>query len=105
MSRSAVRTPDAASDPNALRAGGALLQAQRDKSQAQLQQAQSLENLGQLAGGVAHDLNTLLTVFRTYLTFASGQPAAAPDADWPARCESPRSDLRQIKWAGERAAS
>ncbi len=105
MSRSAGRTPDAASDPNALRAGGALLQAQRDKSQAQLQQAQRLENLGQLAGGVAHDFNNLLAVILNYVTFASEELAAATDADWPARCESARSDLRQIKRAGERAAS
>ena len=81
-----------------------LLQALRDKSQAQLQQAQRLENLGQLAGGVAHDFNNLLAVILNYASFVSEELAAASGADWPERLDSARDDLAQIIRAAERAA-
>ncbi len=62
----------------------------------QLQQAQKMEIVGRLAGGVAHDFNNLLTVING---MADLMLAGLADDD------PTRADLAQIRQAGERAAS
>jgi len=73
--------------------------------QAQLQQAQRLEGLGQLAGEIAQDFNNLLGAILGYAAFVSAELAAASGPDSAERLESVRRDLGQITLAAEQAAS
>ena len=76
-----------------------------DRRRAQLQQAQRLESLGQLAGEIAQDFNNLLAVILSYASFVSAELAAPSGPDSPERLKSVRRDLGQITLAAERAAS
>ncbi len=70
-------------------------EAQRQRLEEQLRQAQKMETIGGLAGGVAHDFNNLLSVILSYSDLMAGD--LKPD-------DPMRADLAEIQGAGLRAA-
>ena len=66
------------------------------KSEEQLRQAQKMEAVGLLAGGVAHDFNNLLTVIAGYAEALLNEGGSAP---------SMKDDLIQIGRAADQAAT
>src|SRR6202522_3715298 len=76
-----------------------------DRQRLQLEQAQRLESLGQLAVGIAHDFNDLLAVILSCAPSVPAEFVAPSGPDWPKHLESARRDLTQITLAAEQAAS
>jgi two-component system, cell cycle sensor histidine kinase and response regulator CckA len=75
--------------------GSILDMSEAKRLQAQFLQAQKMESVGRLAGGVAHDFNNLLTVMRGYLDLA--MLAISPD-------DPMLADLAQVGKAVDSAA-
>jgi PAS domain S-box-containing protein len=69
---------------------------QRERLEAELQQSQRLESVGQLAGGIAHDFNNLIAVILNYATFVSEELDDRPKL---------KEDVEEIHRAAERAAA
>ena len=69
---------------------------ERKQLEEQLRQAQKLDSIGQLAGGVAHDFNNLLVVIGGY--------ASMMMEDLPPE-HAMREGLEEIRNAGERASA
>ena len=69
---------------------------ERRQLEDQLRQAQKMEAIGRLAGGIAHDLNNALTAMAGYAELALGELTAEHVA---------RADVEEIRRGAERAGS
>jgi len=65
------------------------------ETEAQLRQAQKMEAVGRLAGGMAHDFNNLLTVIRGYSELLLGRMGPT---------DVMRKDMAEVKKAADRAS-
>jgi two-component system NtrC family sensor kinase len=69
---------------------------ERQRAEQNFRQAQKMEAIGQLAGGVAHDFNNMLTVIRGYAQCLLANPGLD---------HAVRGPMQQIDGAAERAAN
>lgn len=76
---------------------------ERSRLSEQLARAQRLDAIGQIAGGLAHDLNNLLVVMVSNLSLAKESLAAAEPAAGAGTLEPVREDLGELGLAVDRA--
>lgn len=69
---------------------------ERLKLEAQLRQAQKMESIGQLAAGVAHDFNNVLTIIKGHADLLLTKPGLAPEIS---------GSIEKISSAADRAAN
>jgi len=70
----------------------------------ELRQAERLESLGQLAGGVAHDFNNALAIIINYTALVSAEVQRLRSVPTDAERAALRQDIEQISTAAQRAA-
>ena len=92
---SEVRLLQALADSTSIAIENVQTQSALTRTELQLQQAQKMEAVGRLAGGVAHDFNNVLSVILGYATMIRDDLKPG---------EPLRADIEEIKLAGERAA-
>lgn len=76
--------------------------ADRAQLERQVGEAQRLEGLGQLAGGMAHDFNNVLAVISSYASFVHQEVASEPPTG---KWRKVSQDLEELENAADRAAA
>lgn len=78
---------------------------QRSRLSEQLARAQRLDAVGQIAGGLAHDLNNLLVVMVSNLSLAEESLTDTEAQVGPAAVDAVRQDLQELRVAVDRAGA